>query len=120
MRTPRGLRSHTPISHTASTPSEAIASHCSSGTVSSVMTRLFCRLKSLSHTHVLISWMTGRTGQDVSMPHLQCFSRVCELLLSVVVGFPGRPQGYTDMHQPKPQVQDSRGRGRLGRRAERA
>src|SRR6266702_6473576 len=64
MRIPAGLRSHTPISHTASTPNEAIESHSSDGTVPSVIVLLYWLLKSLSHTQVLISYMMGRAGHS--------------------------------------------------------
>src|SRR5438876_7649155 len=64
MRIPTGLRSHTPISHTASTPNAAIASHSSDGTVPRVIVLLYWLLKSLSHTQVLISYMMGRAGHS--------------------------------------------------------
>src|SRR5436190_18813519 len=70
MRIPAGLRSHTPMSHTASTPDAAIASHSSDGTMPSVIVRLYCLLKSLSHTQVLISYMMGRAGHSAFMGYL--------------------------------------------------
>ena len=50
-----GLRSQTPISHTASNPQAARESHSSTGTVSSVTGRLYFRLSSRSQVQALIS-----------------------------------------------------------------
>src|SRR3954469_14435312 len=58
-----GLRSHTPMSHTASTPGTHTASHASRGTSASETSRPARSLSSFSHGHVLISWMTGLPGQ---------------------------------------------------------
>jgi len=52
---PAGLRSQTPMSHKASKPCEAMASHSVSGTVARFTDLLAFRLSSPSHTQVLIS-----------------------------------------------------------------
>ena len=52
---PAGLRSHTPISHTASKPSAAMASHSGPGTELKSRAVLYTRLRSDNQTHVLIS-----------------------------------------------------------------
>src|SRR5205807_10229212 len=64
MRIPAGLRSHTPINHTASTSNAAIAFHSCGGTLPSVIVSLYCLLKSLSHIQVLISYTMGRAGHS--------------------------------------------------------
>jgi hypothetical protein len=52
---PAGLRSHTPMNHTASNPWEARASQSSSETVARFTGLLYFRLNSDNHTQVLIS-----------------------------------------------------------------
>ena len=52
---PAGLRSHTPISHTASAPSGVTASHAACGTSPSVTRRPAARDKSASQIAVLTS-----------------------------------------------------------------
>ena len=52
---PAGLRSHTPISQTASTPAGVTSSHSASGTPDRVIRRPAARDSASSHTAVLIS-----------------------------------------------------------------
>ena len=59
---PAGLRAHTPISQTASTPAPATSSHTSSGTSPSVTGRPRASARSCSQTHVKISWTSGFGG----------------------------------------------------------
>ena len=54
-RTPSGLRSQTPISHTASMPGSVTRSHSSSGTSASVIDRPACTVRSWSQATALIS-----------------------------------------------------------------
>ncbi len=55
MAAPAGLRSHTPINHTASKPESAMASQCSAGTVDKFTDAPAFALSPVSQGHVLIS-----------------------------------------------------------------
>src|SRR3954451_24678171 len=69
MATPAGPRSQTPISHTASKPSAAMASHSCGGTEPSSINVPYFLLRSASPTHVLISYTLGNRGQlDIVLP----------------------------------------------------
>jgi len=59
MARPAGLRSQTPISHTASTPGSTRSSQASAGTSASVSARPAVRERSVSHGQVPTSWITG-------------------------------------------------------------
>jgi hypothetical protein len=52
---PAGLLSQTPMNQTASKPWDAMASHSSGGTVARFTGLWYFRLRSTSHTQVLIS-----------------------------------------------------------------
>src|SRR3982750_5001963 len=66
---PAGLRSQTPISHTASKPNAAIASHSWGGTEPSSMKFPYFLLRSASQTQVLISYTLGNRGHlDIVLP----------------------------------------------------
>src|SRR5262245_13574951 len=62
MTMPAGLRSHTPMSHTASKPNPPIASHSAVGTESRASASPYFRLKPANHAQVLISNMLGYRG----------------------------------------------------------
>src|SRR5262249_41644024 len=62
MAIPAGLRSQTPISHTASQPYSAIAFHSGSGTQPKFRRTPSFWLRLKSQTHVLISYMAGYRG----------------------------------------------------------
>src|SRR5271157_4504675 len=63
MAMPAGLRSQTPINHTASKPCLAMASHSAEGTERKSMVDPYFRLRSESQTQVLISYNVGYRGQ---------------------------------------------------------
>src|SRR3954453_15656996 len=66
---PAGLRSQTPISHTASKPSAAIAFHSSGGTEPSSINVPYFLLRSATQTQVLISYTLRNRGHlDIVLP----------------------------------------------------
>src|SRR6185437_10791281 len=63
---PAGLRCHTPISQTASTPAGVTASQSDAATSASVSRRPAARDSEVSQTAVLTSYITGLAGHPVT------------------------------------------------------